>query len=163
MILAEDESRPASSKNCVVLAGPITFTRMFSSRSAGLMESEVCSGTEFMPALLSRKSILPPSRALPASLTKERMESRSPVSHVRMWVDEDATFLRSPRSEDEERTQARILLDSSSDSWRTNSSPRPRLAPGQLLQLLHTCGLCLSLTSDNVGRHFLDLQPALIK
>lgn len=134
MILAEDDSRPSSSKNCVVLAGPITFTRIFSSRSDGLMESEVCSGTEFIPALLSKKSILPPSRALPASLTNERMESRSPVSQVRIWVDDEATFLRSPRLEDEERTQARILLDSSSDSWRTNSRPRPRLAPGRLLQ-----------------------------
>jgi hypothetical protein len=94
------------------------------------MEREVCSGTELMPALLRRKSILTPLRALLASETKERMESREPVSQVRIFVDEDATFLRSLRSEDEVRTQARMVLDSSRDSWRTNSRPRPRLAPG---------------------------------
>lgn len=133
-ILAEEDSRPASRRNCVVLAGPMTLMRMFSSKSAGFIDNEVCSGTELMPALLSKKSILPPLRASPASSTKERMESRDPVSHVRYWVDEDAAFLRSPRSEDEERTQARILLESSIDSCRTNSRPSPRLAPGQLVQ-----------------------------
>jgi hypothetical protein len=135
-ILAEGERRSASSRYCVVFAGPITFTRIFSSKSAGLMERDVCSGTELMPALLSRKSILLPLRALLASETKERMESREPVSQVRILVVGEATFLRSPKSADEVRTHARMVLDSSRESWRTNSRPRPRLAPGGLMRTL---------------------------
>jgi hypothetical protein len=40
-ILAALDSSSASSRNCVVLAGPITLMRMFSLRSDSLMESEV--------------------------------------------------------------------------------------------------------------------------
>ena len=70
-----------------------------------------------------------PCRALPASATKERMEAWEPVSQVRICVEGEATFLRSVRSAEEERTQARMVFLSDWESWRTNSRPRPRLAP----------------------------------
>ena len=41
----------------------------------------------------------------------------------------EATDLRSARSAEEERTQARMVLVDDWESCRTNSSPRPRLAP----------------------------------
>ena len=71
-----------------------------------------------------------PWRALPASAAKARMESREPVSQVRMWVEGEAMVLRSERSTEEERTVARMVLSFDWESWRTNSRPRPRLAPG---------------------------------
>lgn len=74
-----------------------------------------------------------PLRALLASVANERMDSMSPVSQMRICVDEDAAFFRSVRSEDEERTHARIVVVSSSESWRTNSRPSPRLAPDRLV------------------------------
>ena len=57
---------------------------MLSLRSSLLIEREVWSGTELTPALLIRKSILAPLRALAAEVTKERMESWEPVSQMRM-------------------------------------------------------------------------------
>lgn len=73
-------------------------------------------------------------RILAASVANERMESMEPVSQVRIWVEGDEHFWRSVRSVDEERTQARIVLSSERESWRTNSRPRPRFAPGFLGQ-----------------------------
>jgi hypothetical protein len=52
-------------------------------------------------------------RTLPASVANERIASMLPVSQVRIRVDEEAAFFRSVRSEDEERTQARMVFDSS--------------------------------------------------
>ena len=49
-------------------------------------------------------------------MANERIDSMSPVSQVRICVDEEAAFFRSARSEDDERTQARIVFDSLRES-----------------------------------------------
>lgn len=146
-IRAEGERSSASRRNWVVFAGPTTLMRMFSLRSSLLIEREFWSGTELTPALLIRKSTLAPSRALAAEVTKERMESWEPVSQVRIWVEGEATDLRSVRSTEEERTVARMVLSSDWESWRMNSRPRPRLAPGFCVSVLREalgwyCDLC---------------------
>lgn len=51
-------------------------------------------------------------------------------------MEEEATDLRSVRSAEEERTQAMMVFVSDCESWRTNSRPRPRLAPGGGLSVL---------------------------
>lgn len=71
-------------------------------------------------------------RNVVASVAKAWMESMEPVSQVRIWVEGVETFSSSVRSVDDERTQARMVLSSERESWRTNSRPRPRFAPGFL-------------------------------
>lgn len=103
--------------------------RMFSSRSEGERVRLVWAGTEFMPALLIKCVILAVPRVLEASLAKDWMEVRSPVSQCRMWVDLEEALCRSIRSLEGERTQARMVLEVSRASCRTNSRPMPLLAP----------------------------------
>lgn len=77
-----------------------------------------------------------------------------PVSQVRIWVESEATALRSVRSEEVERTQARMVLDLSRASWRMNSRPRPRLAPwGVLSDQAFVNAWTGEFTCDYVGRH----------
>lgn len=93
------------------------------------MVSAVWWETEFTPALLRRKSIFLLERVEARALVKEEMEALEPVSQTRMWVVFEAADCRSKVSVASERMQAMMVLEVSWASWRTNSRPRPRLAP----------------------------------
>ena len=88
-----------------------------------------------MPALLIRTSTLLPLLSMMglASEKKEAMEVRDDVSHSRMWMVEAVfleSVLRADRSLVKERTPAITVFGVDEVvSWRTNSRPRPRLAP----------------------------------
>ena len=61
------------------------------------------------------------------------MEEREEVSHSRTWMEEldlAMAWRSSLAPEEKERVQARTVLDLLEEIWRTNSRPRPRLAPG---------------------------------
>ena len=62
-------------------------------------------------------------------LVKEVMEGVELVSQTRMCVVLDAMADRSVVQVEEDRMQAMMVLVGERASWRTNSSPRPRLAP----------------------------------
>jgi len=93
----------------------------------------VCFEVELMPALLSRKSIFlsDPPRTEEICLLKAVIESWEPVSHSRIWrvAPLDLRDSRAPRSRDRDRVAARMVLEESVLSWRTNSRPSPRFAP----------------------------------
>jgi len=65
-------------------------------------------------------------------LEKAWIESRDEVLHSRMWTFADElemSCFRSVRSFERERTAAMIVLEEDWEIWRTNSRPRPLLAP----------------------------------
>lgn len=63
------------------------------------------------------------------SFAKEEMEALEPVSQTRMCVFFEAADCRSAVEVEEVRIQAMMVLAGDWASWRTNSRPRPRLAP----------------------------------
>ena len=88
-----------------------------------------------MPALLIRTSslLLVAEMMGLAEEKKEAMEERDEVSHSRMWMVEEVVLervVRGARSLVMERTPAITVFGVEEVvSWRTNSRPRPRLAP----------------------------------
>lgn len=81
-----------------------------------MSERLVSSGTEFMPALLMRKSILEPCPSVAVTLSaNEDMDLRSDVSHCRMWILEPSASSDSKelRSEVSERVEQIMVLEPS--------------------------------------------------
>jgi len=111
----------------------MTLTFMWLDKESAVKVRLVCRRAALMPALLSKKSIFfsGPPRMEVTCLLKAAIESCDPVSHSMVWIVAplDLRDSREPRSRARDRVAARMVLEESVLSWRTNSRPSPRFAP----------------------------------